>query len=289
MLKIEKRFIEWVEKHMLVFQFLLVSLLALYIRRIPIWWNVDEIVVWFDRHENSTQSALYYLILGWMEYLPMLPIHSMKWLSIAGDFGVAFLCLLLVRKWKKENTLLQVFCYTVCLFSPVLLLRGAAWAQIDSFAVMLFLLGWLLWEEKKQLAAGILLLLSALFYPPMLLFGLVFLWTEQKEREWKIRAFTLLGFFALWLVFHGLTGLLIGTGFAEGLQKGFAWLIYDPVTGTGFATGLDWLTDFLIAVGLPVSVLGGLVLVKTQKRKASCFAVLAAHFVLTILYGSRMF
>ena len=288
MLKTERKLIDFIEKHMLIFQMFLVSALALYIRRIPIWWNTDDVAAYFDFHENCTQSGLYYLLVRAVQYLPMLPVHSIKWISVIGDFGTAVLCLLLVRGKNRDNRLLQVFCYTLCLFSPVMFLRGVAWAQIDSFAVMLFLLGWLLWEKNIRIVPGVCMLLSALLYPCMLFFVFWFLWSRRKEMKESTFWIGNLGFLSVWLILCGLVFLPLEKSFSEGLKNSLAWLTYDPVTGQSFATGLDWVLEMLVTLGLPGSVIGGLEFVRRQ-RKVSAFAVLLVHFLITVLFGSRMF
>lgn len=288
MLKTERKLIDFIEKHMLIFQMFLVSALALYIRRIPIWWNTDDVAAYFDFHENCTQSGLYYLLVRAVQYLPMLPVHSIKWISVIGDFGTAVLCLLLVRGKNRDNRLLQVFCYTLCLFSPVMFLRGVAWAQIDSFAVMLFLLGWLLWEKNIRIVPGVCMLLSALLYPCMLFFVFWFLWSRREEMKESTFWIGNLGFLSVWLILCGLVFLPLEKSFSEGLKNSLAWLTYDPVTGQSFATGLDWVLEMLVTLGLPGSVIGGLEFVRRQ-RKVSAFAVLLVHFLITVLFGSRMF
>ncbi len=288
MLKTERKLIDFIEKHMLIFQMFLVSALALYIRRIPIWWNTDDVAAYFDFHENCTQSGLYYLLVRAVQYLPMLPVHSIKWISVIGDFGTAVLCLLLVQGKNRDNRLLQVFCYTLCLFSPVMFLRGVAWAQIDSFAVMLFLLGWLLWEKNIRIVPGVCMLLSALLYPCMLFFVFWFLWSRREEMKESTFWIGNLGFLSVWLILCGLVFLPLEKSFSEGLKNSLAWLTYDPVTGQSFATGLDWVLEMLVTLGLPGSVIGGLEFVRRQ-RKVSAFAVLLVHFLITVLFGSRMF
>lgn len=288
MLKTERKLIDFIEKHMLIFQMFLVSALALYIRRIPIWWNTDDVAAYFDFHENCTQSGLYYLLVRAVQYLPMLPVHSIKWISVIGDFGTAVLCLLLVRGKNRDNRLLQVFCYTLCLFSPVMFLRGVAWAQIDSFAVMLFLLGWLLWEKNIRIVPGVCMLLSALLYPCMLFFVFWFLWSRREEMKESTFWIGNLGFLSVWLILCGLVFLPLEKSFSEGLKNSLAWLTYDPVTGQSFATGLDWVLEMLVTLGLPGSVIGGLEFVRRQ-RKVSAFAVLLVHFLITVLFGNRMF
>lgn len=292
MLKKERKLLEWAERHMFVLVLLFVSLLALYIRRIPVWWNPENIAAYFDYHENCTQSFSYYLLVQAVQYLPFLPVHSIKWISVAGDFGTAALCLLLVREKNKDNELLPVFCYSMCIFSPVLILRGCVWAQIDSVAVMFFLLGWLFWVKEKKLLAVVFVLLSTLLYPCMLTFAFWFLceekWGEKAEAGVSgSRWLKALGFLTIWLLGCGLAALPLGKGFAEGMKNGFAWLSYDPVSGQGFAAGLDWIMEMLVGLGLAGSVIAGLML--ARHRRFPLFTMLGIHFLITVLYGSRLF
>lgn len=292
--KIEKKMLEWAERHMSVLVLLLISLLALYIRRMPIWWHPKDIAAYFDCHENSVQSFLYYLLVQGVQYLPLLPVHSIKWISIAGDFGTAALCLLLVREDNKDNELLPVFCYSMCLFSPVMILRGCVWAQIDSLAVMFFLLGWLFWRKEKRSLAAVSVLISALLYPCMIIFVFWLLWREKcreksesegtKTGRCRLKALVL---FAVWMFGCGLAALPLGKGFVEGVKNGLAWLIYDPVSGQGFATGMGWIMEVMMNLGLAGSVIGGLTFVR--RRRFPLFAMLGVHFLIAVLYGSRLF
>jgi len=295
--KLEKKLLEWVDRHLYILVLVFISLLALYLRRIPIWWNPENISAYFDCHENCTQSYFYYFLVHAVQYLPLLPIHSIKWLSVFGDFGTAALCLLLTRSGQKTNVqknniLLPSLCYIACIFSPVLILRGCAWAQIDSLAVMFFLLGWLAWEKEWNLLAALSVLVSTLLYPCMLIFVFYFLWKEKKEESrnnirkghnW-IRA---LIFFAVWLLCCGLTALISGKDFGSGVVNGFAWLSYDPITGELFATWLEWITGMLVNLGLAGSVTGGIMFVR--RRRPSLFFILGTHFLIAALLGSRLF
>ena len=109
MLKLEKRLLEYAEKNILLLQLLLVSAIALFIRRLPIWWNPEDIGAYFDFHVNNTQSGLYGLLVGAVQYLPLLPVHTIKWLAALGDFLTAAFCLLLVRRADASHRLRQVF------------------------------------------------------------------------------------------------------------------------------------------------------------------------------------
>jgi len=294
MLKIEKKLIDFVEKHMLSLMLLLVSLLALYIRRIPIWWNAEDVVAFYDIHDNGTQSYLFHLLVRAVQFLPLLPIHSIKWISVLGDFAVAVLCAWMVRETAKTNAVKWTFSYVMCIFSPVLILRGVSWAQIDSVAVALFLMGWILAERKKNAGAAVLLLFSAVLYPCMMIFAAVLLWTMAKEKDTKSRIL-LFSVPVVWLLCCGLTAIPVlsdvpaGQAFLSGLESSVAWVIYNPVTGQTFATGLEAISEIVIVLGLPVSVIGGIILLKRGKGKLACPAVMIIHFLITVLYGTRMF
>lgn len=183
MLKIERKLLEWAERHMYILVLVLIFLLALYLRRIPIWWNSENITAYFDCHENCTQTFSYYLLVLAVQYFPLLPVHSIKWISVIGDFGTAALCLLFVRDNKKDNALLPIFCYTVCLFSPVLILRGCVWAQIDSLAVMFFLLGWLLWKKGKNLSLQFVCCSQRCSFPVCFFCFLVFMYRSKGRKR----------------------------------------------------------------------------------------------------------
>lgn len=291
MLKTEKRLLEYAEKNILLLQLLLVSAIALYIRRLPIWWNPDDIAAYFDFHANNTQSLLYGLLVGAVQYLPLLPVHTIKWLAALGDFLTAVLCLLLVRRADASNRLRQVFCYTMCLFSPLLFLRGVAWAQIDSVATALFLFGWLLWDSGRRGAALCAVLLSVSLYPCMLVFAVGFACCNRKRtagrKERRLLFMWTAGVVAGQLLAGGILALLSGGAFTDGIRSCFAWLIYEPVTGQRFASLFSWLTELLIQLALPGSVIAGVFLIK--KGKAYCLPVLIVHFLLAVLYGIRLF
>ncbi len=287
MLKIEKKLIEFIERYIFIFQLALVSVLALYIRRSLIWWNPGNIGAYFDYHVNCVQSYMSYFLVRGVQVFPMLPVHSIKWLSVLGDFGTAILCMILVKQENKENKLLQVLSYTVCLLSPVLFLRGAAWAQIDSIAVFLFLVGKLLFGQDKRKTASIFLLFSILLYPCMIIFYFWFLWEQRDKEKNRNLGAVALGLIVLCILCCGMAALSAGKSFVQGLQNSISWLIYDPVTGEKFASLPEWTIGILTTLGLPGSVISGLAVVR--HHKISCFAVLTTHFLLIVLYGSRMF
>lgn len=291
MLKLEKRLLEYAEKNILLLQLLLVSAIALFIRRLPIWWNPEDIGAYFDFHANNTQSGLYGLLVGAVQYLPLLPVHTIKWLAALGDFLTATFCLLLVRRADASNRLRQVFCYTMCLFSPLVFLRGVAWAQLDSVATAFFLLGWLLWDSGRRVPALCAVLLSVSLYPCMLVFVIGFAcrnWKGAAESGERRRTLIgLAGVAAGELLIGGILALLLGRSFTGGIQSCFAWLFYEPVTGQRFASLLSCLTELLIQLALPGSVIVGILLIK--KGKAYCLPVLLAHFLLAVLYGTRLF
>lgn len=63
MLKIERKLIEFVEKHLSLLCALFSILLALYLRKLAVWWNYGAVSSYFDMHEHDTHTVTYYLVV----------------------------------------------------------------------------------------------------------------------------------------------------------------------------------------------------------------------------------
>ena len=109
---IERKILTFVEKHLLLIGALFSSALALYLRKIAVWWYYGAASFYFDMHPNHIQTTFYDLVVRLLQYLPALPLHSVKWLAGLSDFGVAGL---LVLALGKEASILP---YCFCGASP---------------------------------------------------------------------------------------------------------------------------------------------------------------------------
>lgn len=281
MLKWERKLIEFVEKHMCLLCALFLSLLALYLRKIAVWWTYDSLSSYFDMHENYTGTAAYFLIVKMVQYLPVLPGHSIKWIAGLSDFGVAALVVYLLGREIDDRK--RLIFYTACLYSPVMFMRGIIWAQLDSVAVLLLLAGYALYGKKVQcaliLAIGAVVLCPYLF-PAVILY----LWKRErntKELWYRIFLLTFGG-----LLVQTVSALLIGERWTEGVFSGVRFLTYHPETGMLYEDAAQWMLQMFYLYSPAAVVLAALA---AGKKKISYSWTITIHVAATVLYGANLF
>lgn len=292
MLKIEKRLVEFLDKHMLLLAAILVTGLAFWLRKQCIWFYGRDYAAYFDAHTGNIQSSLYYLVLHWLGYLPLPPIQSVKWMAIAADFVVAVQCVLLFGGGKKglkciegsERTRLWIL-YTACLFSPVFFLRGAVWSLTDSVAMVFLLAAFGLDRKKHSCLALLAAVLGAAWYPCfiILVIGYLYLYKKEGSRQQM----------GLLLLFCGLTGGLLalcgvvnGVGAADGFYSALRWMSFDPVTGMWYPDAAQWLLGMVICFGYGIGFLCGIC---AYLRRIPASVGLLVNVSVAILFGSYIF
>lgn len=288
MLKIERRLLELAEKHMLLLSALLLSLLALYLRKTGVWWSYENIGAYFDLHENHAHTAAYYLLVRLVQYLPLLPVHSIKWLAGISDFGVAGLVVYLLG--KETDGRKKLIFYVVCVFSPVLFLRGIIWAQLDSFAVLLLLAGYALQSgrKKKGRAGGCLALASVIgaisLCPHLFLIVLFYLWqnNERQKNFWLQTAYVVAG----GLLVQFISAFLIEEAWTDGLYSTIRFLTYHPESGMRYEDATEWILHMIYLYSPVASVLTALA---AARRRLSYNWTIGIQIVAAVLYGSVLF
>ena len=283
MLRIEKKVIEFVEKYMIIIAAVLITGIAFYIRRQCIWYYSKDYIYYFDKHLYHPQSSLYYLIVKGLGYLPLIPIQSVKWLTILGDFAVAVLAVCYIRL-KKADTYQQIhylFFYSACLFSPVIFLRGAVWAQIDSVAMALLLAALCFKHKEKDILAVILAIISTLLYP---CFGVVVLIYACKNRK-KLNRIHILTYI-ISLVLIQIISLVIFGDLATNGISGLNWLSYHPQTGERFDDILVWSGNIFLYFSYALALISGIV---AYLKKISGKAAVTIQIIIAVLYGYLLF
>ncbi len=304
MLKWEKRLIEFLEKHMLILAVLLVSVIALYLRRGNIWYHTEDCVSYFDSHEGNIQSALYYLLVWLAGFLFELPLHGIKWIAGLADFGVASLavCLCMAKPGAllEEGNLLQktgrlipdnttakiklVALYTVCLFAPTIYVRGCVWAQIDSLA-MFFLLGAVCFKEylgKKGLVPAVALAaIGVALYPPFMLFVILYcLFAENGEAPCVKYLWLVIGVIAV--VLELVSGLAIGISWQSGMQSFIRWTTWHPLTGLRYTEVGTWMWHQLLMFAYGMAVIS---LPCAFRKKIPYMFAIAVHLITMICFS----
>lgn len=289
MLKIERKLIGFVEKHMYLLCALLCSLLALYLRKVAVWWSYGAAASYFDMHSNYTQTVTYYLLVKLAQYLPLLPLHSIKWLAGLADFCIAGLVVYLLR--REANASKRLIFFLSCLFSPVLFLRGITWGQIDSVGIFLLLTGYVLHENKQsenekygKWVAMAPVILAVALCPWLLLIVLLYMWrTENQQQDFWIRTVLLIiGVFAIQLI----SAAFLQVSWKEGLFTLVRFLTYHPESGERYGNFIEWLLQLLYLYGPTASIL---TILAAGRRKFPYMWAILIQIIATVLCGAYLF
>lgn len=286
MLKIEKKMLEWAEKHIYQLTVLLVCVIALYMKKGAIWWTSPDAGYYFDRHTNHTQSSFYYILVTLVQYLPMVPLHGMKWLYSLSDFVMVFLgAMVMDGEWKKVSLKKTLFLIILSL-SPVAYLRGAVWAQPDALAFSLILAAYLLWVRGQKKCALIPAVLGVTLYPCFLLLIVGYLWFSDNRisgRTWIYLVVLCVGL----LTIQGLSSVALGDSWQEGICTCFRWMAYEPYEGALYKQdGMSWILQMINVFGYGVAMTSVLL---AYRKKISYIAVLLIHLPVLQVYGSLLF
>lgn len=289
MLKIERRLIEFVEKHMCLLGALLLSLLALYLRKIAVWWNYESIGAYFDMHENFTQTSVYFALVRLVQYFPVLPVHSIKWLAGLADFGVAGLTVSMLGHEADDRK--RLIFYTVILFSPVLFLRGIIWAQLDSVAILLLMTGYVMYCGKRSKnnkigmrIAYVPVIAAVSLCPYLLPIVVLYLWKKEKgQKEFWINVLLLLSGS---LVLQLLCTPVIGRPWLEGIFSGIRFLSYHPESGALYVDAGEWLLQLMYLYSAAAAVLTALA---AGKHRISYGWTVLIQAAAALLYGVKLF
>lgn len=309
---LEKKVFAYTDRMMPYLIAVLMTGMALYLRKVAVWWSFPEIVAGFDRHPRHIETESYYLILRMVQYLPLTPLHSMKWLAGLSDILLAVVVASMMPAKSYTDRLKRSLVYLLMLFSPVCFMRGILWAKTDSLAMVFLLIAYRM-EEKaeksgkrlpkaakngssksggedsarnvtgKETAAFLLAVLAGAIAPQTLLITVYYLWTKQKN-VWIAAAA------AGTVLVQLISGFLLGTEnvLAESVYGMLRYLYCDPQTGAIFSNLREWICSVGAAMGLPVCMVL-IVRLMEQKEKGRFFAAVLAHGVTVILYCSYLF
>lgn len=284
MLKTEKKLLLWIEKHMFLLMALLAAVISLYLKRLAIWWGSPEINYYFDGHENNIQSTFYFLLVRTVQYLPLLPLHSLKWIAGIADYAVAALCFLAVDGHREGLKLKSTFYFVVCVLSPVVYLRGVCWGQADSLAFFFLLASGLLWNKGKKIPALLLALPGIALYPCMILPVLGYL-LYRRELRWKNCVYVL-GLALACCLLLGASGAFLGYGLKDALASGIRWASYDPYTGLAYKEPLLWIKQMINLFGYSGVMISS---IAAYRHKISYVTALLINLAVLLVYGSIMF
>ncbi len=144
----EKKLINWANAHLLFLFFIFLTISGVFLRyfmRAVVSSDASCCLLpWYDEIKNAgglsalkkqvgNYNMLYQILISIMTYLPIEPLYAYKILSGIFDYALAAAVGIIiydaVSEHKKELALAG---YAAVLFSPIVLLNSAAWAQCDS-------------------------------------------------------------------------------------------------------------------------------------------------------------
>lgn len=278
MLKWERRLVKYLDRHLPLLGFLVVTLFVFFMHRAGYWHTSFDLQSHFYPDLPEYLHAPFYTLL--LRGLPILsdtPVVLLKKLICLFDFGTALGAVFLLRGKTADKTTLLA-CYTLLLISPLTIENGLIWIHADSLCMSALLWSFLLYKQNHSLAAGLLLGIGtailipyAIAFPILLAYGI-------KKRE---RLFVYLGTGAILFLF--LNTLSIGvleTGLQRGLSMLICWLIKSPENGQTFAGFLPWLKTMPAYFGYMVGTLS----VVAAFSRPKCRVPAAILHILIFLY-----
>lgn len=195
MLKLEKKIIEYIEKHIFLIFFIIVSIAGLLIRyplRNIYGSDMTAYIRWLEQAREyggikslsqtvGAYNLLFQIIFALLSYIPGNPVYIMKGFSIFFDYVLAFAVSGIVYKIlsddeKSDRLLKVIISYTAVLFFPTVLFNSSVLGQTDSSYVAFLMLSLLaLLYDKHTLGfilfgVSVAFKLQAVFLLPFLLF-----------------------------------------------------------------------------------------------------------------------
>lgn len=289
MFKLEMKFWNWVEKHMVLFAVLAISFAAAMIR-----YSFREIesndackclLPWYETirenggiHALKTQvgdyNMLYQFIIAVFTYLPIAPLNAYKLLSCIFDFLLAGVMGYAVYDFSERDRVLKgVLAYAVVLFSPIVFFNSSYWAQCDAIYSFFCIVSLLAFCKDKYILAFVMygiafaFKLQAVFLLPFYLF---FYFAKKKF------SFLHFGLIPAVMILLSAPGLVMGRKAAE------VFTIYFEQTGSYKRIALNYPTFWNLfqdlfmdkfylemkkpAIAITVVVLGLLMFLWASKR-----------------------
>lgn len=291
MLKIEKKFVEWINRYMVPIAIVFVFLAAGWIRMAGRnYIGVDYHFSLYDIAGNCN-SYIYrtfvdFIMARWTDSA----IDFLKFLAYLGDYGVALLTLFLLRGRQQALSGLHVFLMTtVCLLSPVSLIYSVSGMKIDSVCMCFLLMGLLLYQRGLICPALSIMSLSAFLYPAywpiVIAFGICL--AIRQKRQTGLDKFMLVSLFVL-------AGLMVFSLFLENrdIEGGYYWgklFVVDPNRGDGYVGFGSWLLSMCRIYGYCFAMLTLILSFKYRKLRIPALVLQLMVLMLVGWYQTKHF
>jgi Gpi18-like mannosyltransferase len=204
MLKAERRLLEWIDRHMQIIVIIALCFLGLLIR----WPLRDRVsgdayyflLPWYEQIKENGLSQqvgdynlLYQALIALMAHLPLQPLYAYKLLSVVFDYFLAAGAGILTAAVVKKDKLWKgTIAFVLVLFSPLVVLNSAAWAQCDAIYSCFAVFSVLALLKQRHVAAMILLGLSFVFKLQAVFLLPLFLFVYYSRRKFSALLFLII-------------------------------------------------------------------------------------------------
>ena len=285
MFKWEKNLNERIDRYLPQLVWVLVTLIALFIRRGGLWHISFDFQNQFYTDEIGYLHTPFYTMFIWLvSHIPVTPIRTVKMIISLFDFGVAAAAVVLIRdrlvgQGRKADIKKLLTCYALLLISPVVIENGLTWIHMDSICFFMVLCAAIALGRKKNMLAWILLGAAAAL---QMQYGVIFIavmigWSVKRraagpaaEAAPEVSAgqaasaaqtvATQAGAagpaagLAVIAVLNVIAGIWSGTDCLTGLYQLVNWLVIDPGTGEVLGSLLIWLASMAAQYGYLIAV-----------------------------------
>lgn len=217
----EKKFWDFIQKHLLMISVIAVTILSLYIRycfRDFITVDMKKFLLeWFAIMQKrggihalnepvGNYNLLYQELIAVMTYIPLNPVYLYKILSVIFDYLMAFAVASLVYTISGDK-LLKTLAYIVTITLPIVTLNSSMWGQCDSIFTFFCILSIVLLLKDRYIGCFIAFgfafafKLQAVFMLPFYLFMYVY------KRRFSILHFLLV---PVVMIVSGLPAIFMG-------------------------------------------------------------------------------
>lgn len=283
MLKVEKKVIDWIDKHMLLLAGLVIIAIAVLIRRGGLWHSsFDSANQFYTDAPGYFHTPFYTALIRGLSYIPITPLRTLKIVISFFDIGTALLSALVIMKrsdFCKKN-MAALVCFAMLLISPLVIANGLIWLHVDSIC-MFFVLCAIFAKEKKHIWIFWLLLggIAALSSRYIVVFVMgVIIETICGRINWKVVSGSVFVF-----IFLNVIGICVcDLEMQQSLIHTFGWLWRHPDTGENYSGLISWIFVRLADYGYLLGVGGVIVSLLYQKW---IWPIVALHIVLSIYLG----
>lgn len=208
--EIDSAIFNFIKKHSLGILFLVITAISLKMRVDFLNFESQDyhsfLINWFIqikeqggilvlKQEIGDYNIPYIFILSILSYIPKNPLLLIKLFSIAFDYVVAIVSMLIAYELLKDNKrkhLYALITYSVVIILPSLILNSSAWGQCDSIYTSFVLISLLCLLKEKYFKAFIFLGISFTFKLQAIFILPVYIFIYLSNRKFPIYYFLII-------------------------------------------------------------------------------------------------